>query len=335
MLQFTRRAALMLGGCALRSADSPQLQKTLRINDAEWKTLEQGLPIAREESTPDKNEVLMYGVVFVNGAPEKFLKTYAAVEKMVDGKSYLASRYFRTPPSLADLDSLQLDEDDIQQLRQCQTGDCDVQLPADAMQRIRSGVNWNAADASRQASEQMRRYALTVLQNYTKTGNAALGVYQDKNTPTSVDQTFRVVLSRAKDLPSYYPAFTNYLLRYPAAKPANTWDFFHWEVVKFGLKPTFRMNHVLFHQPQNRPSSWIVASKQLYASHYFQTALDLWFCVPGARFGKKGFYLATLKGSRQEGLTGFKGRLLRSIAISRTQSSMRNALARLKEISEK
>jgi hypothetical protein len=48
-----------------------------------------------------------------------------------------------------------------------------------------------------------------------------------------------------------------------------------------------------------------VAIKQLYASHYFHTALDLSVCVSDtAKPG--GFYLLTIKGSEQEGLTGPK-----------------------------
>ncbi len=322
---------------AILQAQSPApktLQETLKLSPAELKILDQGLPVVREEPGPDRNEVFLYGVVYVAGAPEKFLKTYAEVEKLVDGKSYLAARYFKSAPSLADLSGLQFDSEDIEQLRRCEPGDCDVQLPASEMQRIRAGVNWNSPQANRQANEMIRQTALNLLRSYQKSGNQGLGVYHDKGSPTAVDKTFQQVLSRAKDLPSYLPAFSSYLLKYPTAKPPNTWEFFHWEVVKFGLKPTFRMNHVVYHQPPERPSSWVVASKQLYASHYFQTALDLWFCVPASRFGKTGYYLATFKGSRQEGLTGLKGRLLRGVVISRTQSAMRNALARLKQVSE-
>jgi len=54
-----------------------------------------------------------------------------------------------------------------------------------------------------------------------------------------------------------------------------------------------------------------VAIKQLYASHYFQTALDLSVCAKdSSRPDKKGFYLITVKGSRQAGLTGPKGSIV-------------------------
>jgi hypothetical protein len=74
-----------------------------------------------------------------------------------------------------------------------------------------------------------------------------------------------------------------------------------------------------------------VAIKQLYASHYFQTALDLSVCAKDtAKPDEKGFYLITVKGSRQAGLTGPKGSIIRKNAISRTRSSLEGSLAHIR-----
>jgi len=61
----------------------------------------------------------------------------------------------------------------------------------------------------------------------------------------------------------------------------------------------------------------------LYASHYFETALDL--TVLRARPGgsDRGFYLITLKGSQQAGLTGLKGGIVRKVAVDKTRSFAR------------
>jgi len=48
------------------------------------------------------------------------------------------------------------------------------------------------------------------------------------------------------------------------------------------------------------------AEKQLYASHYFEAALDVTICVRDAQ--RPGFYIITVKGSKQASLTGLKGR---------------------------
>jgi hypothetical protein len=44
----------------------------------------------------------------------------------------------------------------------------------------------------------------------------------------------------------------------------------------------------------------------------------------------QGFYLLTLKGSEQEGLTGVKGSVLRRVVVGRTRSSLESALASIK-----
>lgn len=75
--------------------------------------------------------------------------------------------------------------------------------------------------------------------------------------------------------------------------------------------------------------------KQLYASHYFQLALDLTACVPErGDDGSKGFYLVSLKGSTQQGLTGFKGSILRHIIVSRTRSAQEKVLIGIKQALE-
>jgi hypothetical protein len=71
---------------------------------------------------------------------------------------------------------------------------------------------------------------------------------------------------------------------YPNAKPANVENTFYWEKVKFGLKPTLRIVHVV--TMRGNPAdevAYAIAEKQLYSSHYFSTALDLSFCVRGVR----------------------------------------------------
>jgi HEPN domain-containing protein len=75
-----------------------------------------------------------------------------------------------------------------------------------------------------------------------------------------------------------------------------------------------------------------VALKQLYANHYFQTALDLTVCMKdAARPNEHGFYLITVKASQQAGLTGLKGSILRKVAVGKSRSSLEHTLTAIKE----
>lgn len=87
--------------------------------------------------------------------------------------------------------------------------------------------------------------------------------------------------------------------------------------------------HAPLHAARGQPDVW------LYATHYFHTALDLSVCVDdGAGASSRGFYLLTLKGSQQEGLTGVKGSILRKVVVDRTRSSLEGALASIKRTVE-
>lgn len=136
------------------------------------------------------------------------------------------------------------------------------------------------------------------------------------------------MLSYSRALPKYLPDFYEYLLTYPTGKPAEVEDTFYWAKVKFGLKPTLRVVHVLtMHGKTPAEPSYTIAEKQLYSSHYFETALDLTFCVPEAADRKQpGFYLIMAMGSEQAGLTGFKGGIIRKVAVDRSASSLQKSL---------
>jgi hypothetical protein len=58
-------------------------------------------------------------------------------------------------------------------------------------------------------------------------------------------------------------------------------------------------------------------------------------CVEdGAATGPGGFYLLTLKGSEQDGLTGMKGSILRRIVVDKTRDSLESALSSIKQTVE-
>ena len=103
--------------------------------------------------------------------------------------------------------------------------------------------------------------------------------------------------------------------------------------VKFGLKPTLRATHVIVY-PAPSDAGYVIVEKQLYASHYFQVAVDFWFCVEDSENPDAGFYLITVKGSRQHGLTGFKGGVVRGTVVRRARGGLEDALTAIKQTLE-
>jgi hypothetical protein len=159
-----------------------------------------------------------------------------------------------------------------------------------------------------------------------------LGAYNDKRDPTEVPEQFAYLLSYHNALPEHAPDFYHYLLSYPHGKPARFEETFFWTKVKFGLKPTLRIEHmVTMRGGPADPVACAIAKKQLYSSHYFRTAVDLSICVRGDDHPKlPGFYLINALGSEQAGLSGPKGSIVRKAAVGRAVSNLQKALAALR-----
>ena len=291
-----------------------------------------GKAIAKVVDSRTPDEVFVFGSVYVHSTPEKYLKLASDTDALRKLPSYLAISKVSDPPQLSEFEGFTLEADDLKQLKNCEPGKCDVQLPGEAMDAFKHSVNWSAPDAATQANHLAQKMALEAIHRYTQGGNAALGTYMDKHHPTGVGETFASLLSRSKALPVYLPELERYLLEYPQSQSENIQSEFYWEKVNFGLKPTLRIvQAIVYRDSHSRDPAYAVAVKQLYASHYFETALDLTVCVRDQENPDRGFYLITLKGSQQAGLTGLKGEIVRKVAIDKTRSSLERALGAIKQ----
>jgi len=306
------------------------LREYIGLNDEQIEALRNGKAIAKiiESRTPD--EVFVFGSVYVESTPDKYLKFASDIGSLRKLPSYLAIQKFSNPPQLSDLEGFSLEAEDIKDLKNCEPGHCNVQLPGEAMDSFKDSIDWTAPDVANRVNQLARTMALDALLKYVQGGNAALGTYRDKKHPAVVAATFQSLLSRSKALPVYLPKLDQYLLEYPNANADNIQTEFFWEKVNFGLKPTLRIVQAIVYRDTNsEQQTSALAVKQLYASHYFETALDLTVCVKDPE--RPGIYLITMKGSQQAGLTGFKGGIVRKVAVDKTRSSLEKALAAIKQ----
>jgi hypothetical protein len=302
------------------------------LNPDQIAAVRSGKAIAKVLDSRSPDEVFVFGSVYVESTPEKYLKLASDVDALRKLPNYLAIQKFSDPPQLSDLEGFTLEPEDIKQLRNCKPSHCDVQLPSEAMDTFQQSVDWSTPDVPDQVNRLAQKMALEALLRYKRGGNAALGTYRDKHHPAAVAETFQSLLSRSKALPIYLPELEHYLLDYPNANSENVESEFYWEKVNFGLKPTLRIvQAVVYRGSHPTDSAYAIAVKQLYASHYFETALDLTVCVRNQEHSTRpGVYLITLKGSQQAGLTGLKGSIVRKVAVDRTRSSLERALGEIK-----
>lgn len=322
------------------SQSNPDLQAFFRqsigLTEDQIAVIRNGQAIAKAVPSRIPDEIFLFGAVYIHAASEAYLRFARDFDRLRKLPSYLALGEFNNPPQLSDLKDFSFDNEDIQALRRCKPGACLIQAPASSIEDFHRSIDWSASDVNAQVNELSRKTALQFLLAYQQDGNQVFGVYNDKRKPTEVAQQFTYMLSYYNALTERLPEFHQYLLSYPNAKPASVENTFYWAKVKFGLKPTLRIVHVV--TMRGNPAdevAYAIAEKQLYSSHYFSTALDLSFCVRGSEDPKnQGFYLIMAMGSEQAGLTGFKGSIVREAAVSRSVSSLRNALTTIRNTLE-
>jgi len=319
---------------------NPHLQTFFRqdlgLSQDQIADIRNGQPVAKTMPSRTPAEVFLVGAIYIHAAPESYLQFAHDFDRMRKLPNYLALGVFSNPPQLSDLKDFSFDRDDIQALKNCKPGDCLIQMPASSIEEFHRSIDWSAADVNEQVNQFLQKTALQRLLAYQREGNQALGIYNDKPNPTEVPKQFAYMLSYAQALPERLPDFYRYLLDYPNAKPANVEDTLYWSKVKFGLKPTLRVVHVVtMHGNPGDQVAYAVAEKQLYSSHYFETALDLSFCVRGSDDSKQpGFYLIMALGSEQAGLTGPKGSIIRKVAVGRSVSNLRDAITTIRNTLE-
>lgn len=307
----------------------------LGLTSEETAAVDAGHPVAKVLSWGDPSEVYVFGAVHVDGSPEAYLNAARDMRRLASTPGYLGVGELSEDTTLADLRALSFDSDDVKALRSCREGACDVQLPTASIQAFHDAVDFSRPDAGEQANALARLMLLRLLRSYQEGGHHALGDYRDKQHPALVGDQFERMVGRASVLPDVLPELREYLLGYPNARLANSDSFFYWEKVNFGLKPTIRVNHAVIYRGRvHGHDLGAVAVKQLYATHYFHTALDVSVCVDDAGDAGRGFYLLTLKGSQQEGLTGVKGSMLRKVIVDKTRRSLEGALASIKQTVE-
>ena len=304
------------------------LTQRMGFSASDVRALESGSAVVNSLDTPVREEVAHVGVVYLDAPAEQFVERFRDIERFERGPGIPQIGRFASPPRIEDLESLSLPAADVADLPECRPSDCEVKLPAEAFDRFRDGVDWTSPEAAGQASKVSREMILDLVRAYQADGNAALGSYANLDASSPMATAFRALLASRDPLPAPVPALLAYLDDYPRGRPPGAEDFFYWTVADFGLKPTIRVNHVTIYPLTARPSTGVayaIAIKQLYASHYFHTTLELRFLVDRvAPSGRPGAALISIARSRNDGMTGFRGWFLRPIIRRRSRDGVRD-----------
>jgi hypothetical protein len=286
-----------------------EFQKILRekaaFDEADIAALRTNLPVVRLSPTTDKREVAVSGVVNVRAGAGDFLKSYRDGLTRKNNAAILEIGSFGKDPALADLQSLTIEPGDIEDLRECVVEDCQVKLSATMIERFRNEIDWDSPNHPTAVTNLFKQMLLDYVRDYRARGDAVLIEYNDKRNAVSLAKEQSALASAT--------GYINSILEDPKSGLQLVEDAIVWSKIKFGLKPVFAINHIrIYRRDHEFGPQVLVASKQIYANHYFNAshALTAFVSVPGA---SEGAYLVYENRSIADGLEGPFSKIKRGV----------------------
>jgi hypothetical protein len=327
---FVKTGSLMAAGLAVNGIGAAQqtephhfLTTHAGFSEADLAEMDRGEALVRSPKTDVKNEIVLVGAVLIEASTQFFLQMYRDIERFEGGLGPI--KKVSDPPRPEDFSTMTLPEEDLEDLKKCRLGDCDLKIGETGLSRLQQDVDWDAPNASDQAMGVVRDLFLSFSKAYREGGNQALGMNRDQKKPTFVAKEFEALLANSPYILHYVPELHRYLLEYPQASLPGAEDFMYWALNDFGLKHVLRLSHVtIYQEKEDANASAVIASKQLYFSHYFHTGLDLRFLVENRqRPGSDSFYMVTVSRVRSDELGGIFGGVVRQTAQAAARDGLK------------
>lgn len=293
--------------------------RTVGFGAREIAAMERGAAVARVLEEADDNDADVLGVVHVEAREDAFIEAIRHIERFENGPPVLQIGRFGDPPTVADLGGLRFDPRDLDDLRRCRVGDCELKVAGSTLELTRR-IDWKAPDARDRASRLIKELIVRHVRRYLAEGKAALAVYDDQDVPHSAATEFEKIVAGSPNLMRYNPDFLRYLLDFPERDLDGVENFMYWSQQKL-RKPVVSVVHACIQRvTRGGHTGYFIALKHIYDSHYFRANVEFLTLVP-ATDGRGGFYLVHAIRARLDPPRHFRGMLLGKI-----KNAMKDAL---------
>ena len=278
------------------------LLDSVRLDSAQLASAQAGHAVAKLLPTKVSRDVAVFGLIALHATREAYMARVGDGQQDVVGQ---ARRFgiIGTPATPADVQGVSVDESEYRDLRACRVNDCKFKMPAAFMQVFADSVDWASPAAHAAVDSITRAQLLRLVAAYRATGNAAMLRYDDTHGVEASD-AFAAMLAQSPYLRACAPALLDYLVGYPANRPEGMRDVLYWSEERLPhLAPTLTLNHMaVFTTASGTP---IVARKQVYANHYYESALEVLAVVDAPALpGGPGIYLVAVRRYRFDNLPG-------------------------------
>ena len=333
---IARAAAIVLGiaaGCAAlaQPADvAPDIQAVLathlRFSKGDLDDLRRGRIVKHGLPSRAPGEIAVAGGVRILAPKAAFFARVRDIARFKSGPNVLQIGRFSSPPALDDLAALTLDEDDFD-ARSCRVGDCDIRMPAAAIERF-AEIDYKSSGASVRATALFKQILFDTAAAYVSGGRPTQ--YDDGPKPIRPNDEFDGILGGMPEIGELMRALPDHLRHFPSSRLPDAEDFLYWSKEKFGIAPFVTVTHVTIVCPV--PAICLMATRDVYSSRYLDASVAL---AIAADAGPDAFDLVYDNRSRANALKGAFGGLRRSLTERRARGGLEESLKAVKMQLEK
>ena len=278
---------------------------------------------------PSKSGQLgVFTITELDATSDLFVAWIRQVAELKRSKAVPASRRFSEPPSLADLDGLQLDQRDLGAIRECRPGDCALKLSAAEIETL---LRVAARGSDGAIQEVFRRLLLDRLMAYRSGGLAAAPLPAFSRNAVQPTEVFAALRANSPYIRRSDQRLASWLERPHEARGPEVESFYYWSKEYYSSgKAVVALMHVGVTRAATGSAGpqVAVAGKQIFASRYMNGMLTH-ITLSGDPATGQGYMTYTNR-AQLDMLGGMFGGVVRGIVNGRLKSDAATVLRTLR-----
>ena len=222
-------------------------------------------------------DLAVIGAVRTTAGGDRLLAWFREIEQLQTGPHAQTVRRFSDPPQIADLSGFALDDQDLESLRECRPGRCDIKLSAGEIAAVQralraAGPRWKPA-----VQDAFRQLMLDRARAYLAGGLAAALPYEDHAGPVLPGRELQLLLHEWRPALVGGPAPPTYLpKREDGPRASSRESLLFWSTDRYdGAKPVFSITHASLVAGDGAGGPAVVTAVQVYANHYLTASVSL------------------------------------------------------------
>ena len=190
-------------------------------------------------------------------------------------------------------------------------------------------VDWRGGDATSRVTRLMHQFLVDYVARYQESGAPALMQYADSSPNVDIRTEFAALVDGDRRPWRHLDDLREHVLEYPHDRVGAT-DMIYWSKERVYKRPVISITHVsIVRAADYTPVRFAIASKQIYAMHYFDASLGLTLLVPDPSSSSPATFVVYVNRSRIDLFDGALGRVARRIVSGKARTLVATELIRL------